>query len=49
MVTTNTTRVLLIVFAPHELEPGRLTTVLDATSARMAEFTGCRELSRWSG
>jgi DNA/RNA-binding domain of Phe-tRNA-synthetase-like protein len=49
MVTTATTRGLLVVFAPHELGDERLSRVLDTTSARMAEFTGCRELSRWVG
>ena len=47
MVTTATTRGLLIVFAPHELGAERMGRVLDVTSARMAEFTGCRESSRW--
>src|SRR5687768_12333636 len=47
MVTTATTGSLLVVFAPHELDAQGLSRVLDATSARMAEFTGCRELSRW--
>jgi DNA/RNA-binding domain of Phe-tRNA-synthetase-like protein len=41
MVTTATTRGLLVVFAPHGLDPRRLTAVLDATAARMTEFTGC--------
>ena len=46
MVTTATTRALLVVFAPREMDSRRLTTVLDATSGRMTEFTGCRENSR---
>jgi DNA/RNA-binding domain of Phe-tRNA-synthetase-like protein len=46
MVTTATTRALLVVFAPRELDTSRLTHVLDRTSARMQEFTGCREVSR---
>jgi DNA/RNA-binding domain of Phe-tRNA-synthetase-like protein len=49
MVTTATTRGLLVVFAPHELGEERLSRILDATSARMAAFAGCRELSRWIG
>ena len=49
MVTTATTRGLLVVFAPHELGAPRLTRALDVTAARMAEFTGCRETARWSG
>jgi DNA/RNA-binding domain of Phe-tRNA-synthetase-like protein len=46
MVTAATTRALVVVFAPREIEPRRLTRVLDATSQRMQEFTGCRETSR---
>jgi DNA/RNA-binding domain of Phe-tRNA-synthetase-like protein len=46
MVTTATTRALLVVFAPRELDLGRLTFVLDRTSARMHQFTGCRESDR---
>jgi DNA/RNA-binding domain of Phe-tRNA-synthetase-like protein len=48
MVTTATTRALLVVFAPREVEPRRLGQVLDATSRRMSEFTGCRETERSS-
>ena len=47
MVTTNTTRGLLVVFAPRDVDVARLTRVLDDTSARMSEFTGCREGGRW--
>lgn len=46
MVTTATTRALLVVFAPHEVSERRLIQVLDATSARMTQFTGCSETSR---
>ena len=46
MVTTATTRALLVVFAPRELDVRRLTTVLDGTSSRMSEFTGCQESER---
>lgn len=46
MVTTATTCALLVVYAPHEVSERRLTQVLDATAARMAQFTGCRETSR---
>ena len=46
MVTTHTTRALLVVFAPAEIEGSRLDHVLDVTSARMTEFTGCREAAR---
>ena len=47
MVTTATTSGLLVVFAPREVGDRRLTEVLDATTSRMAEFTGCRETQRW--
>lgn len=48
MVTTATTRALLVVFAPRELETARLGRVLDITAARMHEFTGAHEVSRAS-
>jgi DNA/RNA-binding domain of Phe-tRNA-synthetase-like protein len=48
MVTTATTQAMVVVFAPREMEPRRLAQILDATSRRMAEFTGCRETGRWS-
>ena len=46
MVTPATTRVLVVVFAPRDLTPARLAHVLDVTSQRMSEFTGCREIAR---
>src|SRR5687767_981119 len=46
MVTTATADALLVVFAPRETDGGHLAGVLDVTSARMAEFTGCRETGR---
>ena len=46
MVTTLTTRALLVVFAPREVDARRLTIVLDSTSSRMTEVTGCRESAR---
>jgi len=49
MVTTQTTRALLVVFAPPEVEPGRLVQVLDETSRRMQAYTGCREAARFVG
>ena len=49
MVTTATTRALLVVFAPREIDQRRLAEVLDATSARMTQFTGCIEVARSSG
>jgi DNA/RNA-binding domain of Phe-tRNA-synthetase-like protein len=48
MVTTATTRALLVVFAPIDIDKAHLTRVLDGTSARMTEFTGCAETARWS-
>jgi DNA/RNA-binding domain of Phe-tRNA-synthetase-like protein len=46
MVTTRTTRVLLVVFAPVDVDTQRLTRVLDRTAARMHEFTGAHEVAR---
>lgn len=46
MVTTSTTRALLVVFAPREVDARRLAMVLDSTSSRMTEFTGCSEIGR---
>ena len=40
MVTTATTRALVVVFAPRELDAGRLDRVVDLTAQRMHEFTG---------
>ena len=48
MVTTSTTAAIVVVFAPVEMERRRLVQVLDETVARMAEFAGCREASRWT-
>ena len=47
MVTTATTRALVVVFAPRDLDPKRLTRVLDVTAERMTEFTGARVSSRY--
>jgi DNA/RNA-binding domain of Phe-tRNA-synthetase-like protein len=47
MVTTSTTSALVVVFAPAAMSAARLGEVLGATVARMADFTGCRETSRW--
>jgi len=49
MITTATVRALLVVFAPREVETGRLVHVLDETSSRMQRFTGCREAARFVG
>jgi DNA/RNA-binding domain of Phe-tRNA-synthetase-like protein len=48
MVTTSTTSAIVVVFAPAEMAGRRLVQVLDETVARMGEFTGCRETSRWT-
>lgn len=40
MVTTATTRALVVVFAPVELDRRRLSHVMDVTAQRMHEFTG---------
>ena len=40
MVTTATTRALVIVFAPRETDAWRLDRVVDLTARRMHEFTG---------
>src|SRR5258707_4957120 len=49
MVTTGTTRALLVVFAPRDTADRRFASVLDATAARMAEYTGAREVARTIG
>jgi DNA/RNA-binding domain of Phe-tRNA-synthetase-like protein len=46
MVTTATTRGLVVVFAPASIEERRLARVLDATAQRMSEYTGARETAR---
>jgi DNA/RNA-binding domain of Phe-tRNA-synthetase-like protein len=42
MVTTATTRALVVVFAPREIDARRLDHVLAVTAERMREFTGAR-------
>ena len=46
MVTTATTRALLVVFAPRDVDERRLNEVLATTSARMSDYTGCVEIAR---
>ena len=46
MVTTATRAGLLVVFAPREVDAARLTQVMDVTSQRMQQYTGCRETGR---
>ena len=45
MVTTSTSRALVVVFAPRALEAHRLERVLAVTAARMHEFTGAAGVS----
>ena len=42
MVTTATSRALVVVFAPIEVEPRRVDHVLTVTAERMQQFTGAR-------
>lgn len=49
MVTTATTRGLLVVFAPREVDTARLTHVMNMTSERMQQYTGCVEAARRVG
>jgi DNA/RNA-binding domain of Phe-tRNA-synthetase-like protein len=49
MVTTATTRSLLVVFSPPDVTPSRLAEVLDVTADRMRQFTGAREVARSVG
>jgi DNA/RNA-binding domain of Phe-tRNA-synthetase-like protein len=46
MVTPETTRALVVVFAPRSIDERRVARALDATAARMSEFTGARETAR---
>lgn len=46
MVTTATTRAMLVVFAPRDIDARRLMQVVDVTSERMQQFTGSRETDR---
>jgi DNA/RNA-binding domain of Phe-tRNA-synthetase-like protein len=46
MVTTTTRDALVVIFAPAEVDQARLTTVLDATAARLREIAGGRESHR---
>lgn len=47
MVTTGTASAMLVVFAPVEFDAKQLRHVMNVTSARMSEFTGCRETGRF--
>ena len=45
-VTTSTRDVLVVVFAPAEIDIGRLTRVLDTTASRLADIAGGHESER---
>jgi DNA/RNA-binding domain of Phe-tRNA-synthetase-like protein len=49
MVTSATTRALVVVFAPRGFDDAQLRHVLDVTSHRMTAFTGARETARLVG
>ncbi|MEQ1573146.1 MAG: phenylalanine--tRNA ligase beta subunit-related protein [Vicinamibacterales bacterium] len=49
MVTTATTRALVVVFAPREIDSRRLERVVEMTAQRMADYTGAREEGRHVG
>lgn len=46
MVTPATRDALVVVFAPREIEPARLASVLDTTAARIADICGGTEIER---
>ncbi len=46
MVTPETSRALLVVFAPPDVSAARLRQVVDVTAERMHQFTGSRETGR---
>jgi DNA/RNA-binding domain of Phe-tRNA-synthetase-like protein len=46
MVTSATTEAMVVVFAPLDVMPARLATVLDTTATRMADIAGGREVER---
>src|SRR5262245_66547452 len=48
MVTTATTRGMLVVFAPREVDTSRLALVMNVTSERMQQYTGCHEVGRFA-
>ena len=47
MVTSATRDALVVVYAPADTAPARLTRVLDATAERIALICGGREQARW--
>lgn len=46
MVTPATTEALVVVYAPVEIEPARLSSVLDDTATRIGDIAGGREVNR---
>ena len=48
MITSATTRALVVIFAPCGIKPDRLTSALALTSTRFAEFAGGKEMERSS-
>ena len=46
MVTTSTTNVLVVVYAPSDVDAARLTRVLDTTASRIGDIAGGRETHR---
>jgi len=46
MVTTATVRALVVIFAPRQVDPARLSAILGTTADRVTRFTGARELER---
>jgi len=48
MVTTATTDVLVVVFAPAEIDALWLSRVVGVTSSRFGDIAGGRETARWS-
>ena len=46
MVTTDTQSVLVVIFAPREGDPIRVSEVLERTSQRIGAFTGAHEIGR---
>ena len=49
MVTTATTRALVVVFAPRAVDGGRVARVLDVTAQRMTAFIRATEIARLVG
>lgn len=48
MVTAETRDALVVIFAPAEVSPARLSAALDLTAARLADIVGGAEAGRWT-